>query len=188
MNAPARIELAPVGDLAARVAVLEELVAVLVAGSPRRVYMADVVRFQLPKVLPELMRRHPQGVTSGIVAKHFGYPLATTGAAISKLVRAGKIDRHRAPGGNLTVLVPHGVAPPRPKLTLARTRVLDTMKRLSTEGRLEIAEHHIAAPIGMSIANARYHISRLIADGYVKLTWRGRNGRPTIYFIPSAIQ
>lgn len=188
MSAPARIELVPVGDLAARVAVLEELVAVLVAGSPRRVYMADVIRFQLPKVLPDLMRRHPQGVTNEIIAEHFGFPLCSTRQAVASLTKRGKVIRHRLRGTHISVLLPPSAEPPEPTMSPQRKRVLETLKRLSVNGRVQMSQTHLAQEVGMEPSTLYYILGQLIADKHVKLLVRGNANRPSAYFIPSAIQ
>lgn len=175
-----------VADLEAQVA---HLTALLDAAQPRRAFMVDVIRWRLPKELPELQRRYPHGVTAKHVAEHFGYPMPTVQVGIQRLVAAGKLRRHKMPRQVITILLRPGDPVPTERSLTARQRaVLDGLIRLSTDGRLEMSQSKLALHLGMD-AHVIYHaLQALIIEGKVKVLKRGANRKPSAYFIPSAIQ
>lgn len=176
-------------DLMARVAALEMQIATLMDTRGRRAYMSDVVRFQLPKVLPDLMRKHPTGVTTQIVADHFGFPLPTVVSAVGRLVKAGKLARFRHPRQRAAIILPPGAAPPpEPVLTAQRRRILNELIRQSVNGVLESSLNQIAFEAAMCPSTINYQLKCLVKAGKVRVLKRGAKGEPSQYFIPSAIQ
>lgn len=179
-------------DIEHRIAELERQVAdlqILFETKGRRAYMSDVVRFQLPKALPDLARKYPAGVTTRHVTEHFGFPYFSVQQAVGRLVKAGKLVYFRRPQQRAAILLLPGMPPPpEPIMTPQRRRVLSGLIELSENGNLSQSIRQMSSTLGMDPSTTLYHLTCLINAKKVKLIKRGTTGRPNTYFIPEAIQ
>ena len=171
-------------ELEAKVEGLEALMS----DRPRRAFMQDAIRWNLPKIMPELQRRHPDGVTVKHVIAHFGYPLATTRNAIKGLAMAGRIVWTRRVGESEWIITLPG-QPIRTKreMTASQQRLFDEICKLAVNGRLALSLIEIATAVGGNPNTVHYVMKCLQRQKKVRLIQRGTVGHPNVYFIPTAV-
>ena len=165
-----------IAALEARVAALEEVLS----GGPRTVFMQDIVRWRLPKALPEMLKEYPTGVRTQHVMKRFGSSKATTALIMRRLADEGKIQWVRRRGDTYCIALPLGAPIPDGELTEKQMWVLKQMKARAIDGLFSASLFSFGRDIGVNPNSLHYIFGRLVARRKITLEKRGRLGNARV--------
>lgn len=173
------------GHLKRRVTDLEEMVerlSSIMNDRPRQVFMTDVIRWRVPRDLPEMMREFPRGPTARDIARRYNLSQAITIAGLRELAEKGKIQWTRLKRSSKWVVLPPGHTAPDAPISSAQQRLLDGLKKIAGGGRtVTVGQREVARALSVHPSTVQYQIKCLIDAERLVLEKVGEEYEPSTY-------